>query len=272
MLWYALPGDDPFLRVWKKQELPFLEYPPKGLSLTGWRDPFVVHSPESESGRILILGSGFQGKGGAILRYRSLEGLAKGWTFDGPLIQSMDNRYGDVWECPVLVPIHPEFEGLRNGEVGDAVSRFHGHLGTAPMRDMTSADPSTLQAGPLTHILLTGVYFADESVPGYKPVIYWLGRFKNGQFMHDGSDPRIFDLGGVMYAPNALIDQQGRTIVWLWVHEGDCPDELDYSGCLSIPRVLSIGRKGNLIQRPLPELSSLHQGPGWRAENLLVSR
>lgn len=60
---------------------------------------------------------------------------------------------------------------------------------------------------------------------------------------------------GHYYAPNGLETKDGRRIMWGWVN-GFKPGR-GWNGCLTLPRVLSLGGAGELIQLPAPELASL---------------
>jgi len=64
-------SNDGELRTWQKLPDPIIASPPAGLTVTGFRDPCVWR--EGNEWR-MALGSGFSGKGGAILLYRSHEG------------------------------------------------------------------------------------------------------------------------------------------------------------------------------------------------------
>lgn len=44
----------------------------------------------------------------------------------------------------------------------------------------------------------------------------------------------------ILYAPNICIDTHGRTIMWGWLQERGVSDSSNYSGCLTVPRLLSI--------------------------------
>lgn len=54
---------------------------------------------------------------------------------------------------------------------------------------------------------------------------------------------------------------QGRVLLWGWLQERRKVGVYNYSGCLTIPRVLYI-RGERLIQEPLPEISKLRTGQG----------
>jgi sucrose-6-phosphate hydrolase SacC (GH32 family) len=76
------------------------------------------------------------------------------------------------------------------------------------------------------------------------------------------------DHGENYYAPNGLEDDKGRRIVWGWVK--DFPKGRGWNGCLSLPRVLSVGSDGRLRQEPAPELTKL-RGERVAAADLVLA-
>jgi beta-fructofuranosidase len=101
-------AQDDNLRSWKKLSDPVIAAPPAGLAVTGFRDPFVWREG---SLWMLILGSGFAHKGGAILLYSSPD--LRHWTYLHPLVEgspSSDKTVnpvdsGEMWECPDFFPL-----------------------------------------------------------------------------------------------------------------------------------------------------------------------
>ena len=143
----SCPDDDLLLR-WRKLPAPAVALPPPGLRLTGWRDPFVYPGASSAAdsdssngtlpgqqseGYRMLLGSGLEGSGGALLAYSSSgspadggSSLAGGWQYEGQVCGAADlaaaaaadgggssaslcaaHELGAVWECPLLVPLQP---------------------------------------------------------------------------------------------------------------------------------------------------------------------
>jgi beta-fructofuranosidase len=99
---------DPDLRVWSKLDKPVLDGPPSGLHVTGFRDP----CPWKDGDKwYLIIGSGFNKIGGAVLLYTSADG--RNWTYLHPLAQGKWNQgtqtnpvdTGEMWECPDFFPL-----------------------------------------------------------------------------------------------------------------------------------------------------------------------
>jgi beta-fructofuranosidase len=99
---------DGALRTWHKLAEPIIAWPPKGLDITGFRDPGVWREGTDW---LLALGSGIRGEGGAVLLYRSPDLLH--WAYLHPLIAGrgtgrpaanpVDN--GEMWECPDFFPL-----------------------------------------------------------------------------------------------------------------------------------------------------------------------
>jgi beta-fructofuranosidase len=78
------------------------------MEVTGFRDPCLWREGNSW---ILVLGSGFRGKGGAILLYSSPD--LRHWTYLHPLVEGLSNGTksvnpvdtGEMWECPDFFPL-----------------------------------------------------------------------------------------------------------------------------------------------------------------------
>lgn len=69
----------------------------------------------------------------------------------------------------------------------------------------------------------------------------------------------ILDAGG-SYASNISVDDKQRTILWLWGRTNTPPDK-GWNGCMTLPRVLSIGADGFLRQQPAAEFETLRGAP-----------
>ena len=66
-----LTVDDTDLIQWAKAEEPIIQYPPGGMALEGFRDPYVIQQGGLEQPWRIILGSGIKGRGGTLLVYES---------------------------------------------------------------------------------------------------------------------------------------------------------------------------------------------------------
>jgi beta-fructofuranosidase len=74
--------------------------------------------------------------------------------------------------------------------------------------------------------------------------------------------------GGMFFAPESLVDDQGRRIIWAWVTDpriGPAARKTG-SGSMSLPRVLTL-EDGTLKMTPVPELEQLRRNP-LKRENL----
>ena len=104
----ATSGGD--LTEWKKfAGNPAIPGPPAGLEVTGFRDPCVWKEGDTW---LLALGSGFRGKGGAVLLYESKD--LRHWTYLHPLVTGRMKTgagtkdpvdSGEMWECPDFIPL-----------------------------------------------------------------------------------------------------------------------------------------------------------------------
>lgn len=83
---------------------------------------------------------------------------------------------------------------------------------------------------------------------------YFIGTFdpEAGKFNVESSG--MLDHSSQFYAPNCLLDGQGRRILWGWIR--GFKEGKGWNGCLGVPRILSI-EEGRLIQTPAPELAKL---------------
>ena len=93
----------------------------------------------------------------------------------------------------------------------------------------------------------------------------YIGEWKNEQFYPE-SHQRMNWLGGTAFAPESMLDKDGRRIMWAWVLDrrevlhlryDDVPPKYGWTGILTLPRVLSLNDNGLLNIEPLPELNSL---------------
>lgn len=103
---------------------------------------------------------------------------------------------------------------------------------------------------------------------------YYLGEFKNGKFTVE-QHHRMNWPGGTFFAPEQLVDDHGRNIIWGWVlerkpehvewpkrwaEEGENPTNFPsygWSGIMSLPRVVSLSNKGEVQINPPQELQAL---------------
>jgi beta-fructofuranosidase len=102
------------LTEWKKfAGNPVIAGPPAGLDVTGFRDPVVWKDGDVW---LMGVGSGFRGKGGAVLLYESKD--LHRWKYVQPLItRRLESRAGatdpvengEMWECPDFFPLDGKY-------------------------------------------------------------------------------------------------------------------------------------------------------------------
>ncbi|MBM4436010.1 MAG: glycoside hydrolase family 32 protein [Actinobacteria bacterium] len=90
----------------------------------------------------------------------------------------------------------------------------------------------------------------------------WTGYF-SGAYAGDRFDAAYrgrVDVGTHFYAPQTLLDAQGRRLMWGWLREArtaEAQREAGWSGVMSLPRVLRLDQHGRLWTEPAPELRAL---------------
>jgi len=100
---------------------------------------------------------------------------------------------------------------------------------------------------------------------------YYLGDWKNEQF-HPTFHEKMSWVDNSFFAPESLLDGQGRRIMWAWIF--DSPQfatrmEFGWSGTMSLPRVLTLGEDGRLRINPPVEIERLRYN-GKKREDLAV--
>lgn len=88
---------------------------------------------------------------------------------------------------------------------------------------------------------------------------YYLGRWENEKFYPE-SHAWMNWPGGSFFAPESLVDDQGRRIMWAWVLDwrpGTQPPPSGWSGTMSFPRHLWMGDDGTLRMAPVEEIEAL---------------
>eukprot|EP00803_Ostreobium_quekettii_P007372 evm.model.scf_89.9 EVM.evm.TU.scf_89.9 scf_89:38243-42484(-) len=274
----AVPGDDK-LRRWNKMEAPLIPLPPSNMPLTGWRDPFIFQSGGNGKDWIMLMGSGIKGEGGAVLVYTAKQ-LSADWQFKGLLCLG-DADTGAMWECPLLVKLDPYKEPLERVPT-HTLGLQKSYSGSGAWPQSTEVDHKLgLDEGVTTQEVTYKPEGAQEAKATVdvderyqhllcispdaptNPVICYMGQYEDLTFnLEDAKGPFRLDLGDILYAPNISTDAEGRTLLWGWLQERRKVNAYDYSGCLSLPRVLSI--KGDkLMQEPAEEILALRHGASW---------
>jgi beta-fructofuranosidase len=105
-------------------------------------------------------------------------------------------------------------------------------------------------------------------VSPHGPVQYLVGDLDTKAMRFKPEQRGIVDRG-TYYAPNCLAGPDGRQLLWGWLN--GFPGGRGWNGCLSLPRVLSLGPDQTLRQEPAPELAKLRLGPGLDEQFALAS-
>ena len=98
---------------------------------------------------------------------------------------------------------------------------------------------------------------------------YYLGQWKNEQF-HPEFHERMNWPGGTCFAPESLLDNKGRRIMWAWALDRRPRNEYGWSGTMTLPRVFSLGKDGALRIEPIEELKQLRMY-GKKYEHIKVA-
>jgi len=95
------------------------------------------------------------------------------------------------------------------------------------------------------------------------PVQYFVGDL-DAEAMTFKSETRGIVDHGSFYAPNVMFDKAGRCLLWGWIR--DFPPGKGWNGCLTVPRVLSLGKDGHLQQQPAAEVDKLETDNGLKSK------
>lgn len=239
-----------------------------------WHTP-DLHPGPSDVDRGIFSGNCFVGKQGqAVMLYHGVSA--------GNCIATASDSNLDDWTklpsnpiIPNPVPGSPESKLYRSWDP-------HGWLEGDTYYAIFGGNPATIfkgdeldrwkYVGPLLDHNMPGIDdFEDISCPDFFPIgnkhmllcishprgcRYYLGRWENEQFIPE-SHHRMNWPGGTCFAPESLLDDQGRRIMWAWVLDRRPSNEFGWSGTMSLPRVLSLDDNGTLQINPPEELEQL---------------
>jgi beta-fructofuranosidase len=88
-----------------------------------------------------------------------------------------------------------------------------------------------------------------------KPVHYFTGILDTKTMKFRSEHRGVMDHGTAYYAPNCLKDAKGRRVLWGWV--SGFKAGRGWNGCMTLPRVLTLGPGGLVVQQPAPEIAKL---------------
>ncbi len=106
---------------------------------------------------------------------------------------------------------------------------------------------------------------------GLSNSLYVSGTFLDEQFLPQTQGMLVN--GGYFYAPQVVLDAQGRYIMWGWLMEGrskSLSQEAGWSGVMSLPVLVAPIPGGGLSLEPVPELTALRT-THWLYEGIELS-
>lgn len=137
--------------------------------------------------------------------------------------------------------LHPLAQGTWNGK------SFTNPVGSGEMWEC----PDFFPLGDM-HVLLYSTEY----------ITYWeVGTFDRKELRFHSERKGFIDHGSY-YAPKSMLDAQNRRILWGWVQETrdrDSAQAAGWSGAISLPRVLTLGRDKELIMEVPSEFASLRE-------------
>ena len=176
--------------------------------------------------------------------------------FDGGFRDPFVWREGDNWRMVVGAGIRGKGGTVLLYGSKDLVSwEYLGQLCTGMGADCFQWEcPNFFKLGDKWVLIVSPLY---RSVPGFRgPVQYSVGDFDGKRFIP--GPWHALDFGGptIFYAPNSLLDDQGRRILWGWVMGGGEPGS-KWHGMLTVPRKLELGPDKRLRVYPVANINML---------------
>lgn len=102
---------------------------------------------------------------------------------------------------------------------------------------------------------------------------YYLGDWKNEQF-HPTFHEKMSWVDNSFFAPESLLDDRGRRIMWAWIFDSPgfkMRTDYGWSGTMSLPRILSLAPDGTLLMTVPQEIERLRYNAQTR-KDLAISR
>ena len=243
---------------------PILPGPPAGLSVTGWRDPFISASPSAlaearhDNVRSGFISGGLVDRTPTVFVYSLKKDNLAEWRYLGPLLDvglnfcpsRWSGDFGVNWEVPNYVTLKDDEGTLRDFIIMGA----EGCLPRHEKNQTTLARDSRIQRSQL--------WIGLKSRDNPKPT-------RSSSALMDYSFGGIFD-NGLFYAANSFWDPVvNQHVIFGWITEEDLPDDIrhlqGWSGLISLPRVLKLitihGVKKARSTRHLEEITSLELTP-----------
>ena len=102
---------------------------------------------------------------------------------------------------------------------------------------------------------------------------YYLGDWRGEQF-HPTFHEKMSWVDNSFFAPESLLDDRGRRIMWAWIFDSPgfkMRTDYGWSGTMSLPRVLSLSTEGILLMSPPQEIELLRYN-GKKRTGFLVDK
>lgn len=161
-------------------------------------------------------------------------GVGSGYSQVGGAVLLYSSKDGLHWDY-----LHPLAQGTWNGEVSS---------NPVPSGEMWEC-PDFFPLGH-KHVL---IYSSEHTT-------FWeVGVFDRREMRFHSERRGILDHGS-FYAPKSMLDGKMRRILWGWVQETRTKEEIDsagWSGCVSLPRVLTLGTNSDLQIEVAQEVAAL---------------
>ena len=151
------------------------------------------------------------------------------------------------------------------------LKRWH-YIGPLLSREMPDVEPFEDISCP--DLFKLGDKYMLLCIAHIKGARYYLGELKDGQF-HPESHARMNWPGGACFAPETLLDDRGRRIMWAWATDDHRYPKRQlatgWAGTLTMPRVLSLAADGTVLIKPVEEYESLRRNPRHHEKVTLVA-
>lgn len=230
--------------TWTKHyDNPILPGPPPGLDVTAWRDPFVStwpalskHLGYPEHTLFGCIAGGISGQSPTATLYSIDPTDLTAWTYKGLLAYPGLNKrlsrwsgdFGVNWEVVNFLTVT---DNLKQVSISVIIMGCEGCLPESISWAIKSSGSKAARRTIRAQLWASGS-FQRSTQPGGQDSLMSIDF--GGVFDH-----------GCLYAANSFWDPAvGGNVVMGWVAEEDIPDELrhmqGWSGCLSLPRLLSV--------------------------------
>ncbi|MCO5240094.1 MAG: glycoside hydrolase family 32 protein [Chitinophagaceae bacterium] len=101
---------------------------------------------------------------------------------------------------------------------------------------------------------------------------YYIGKFEKDKYTIE-KHGRMNWPGGTFFAPEQLVDDKGRNIIWGWVLERKPAHLPNYgwSGIMSLPRVLTLSKSGEMQINPPEEIKNIRLPGGLKEKPGIIA-